>query len=115
MSNTAIIKIHGLSCLTKVGVHAYERKIQTKVVVDLSYTVNLDTQQKDELDSTVNYSGIANEITIWLLRQEYHLIETLLVQLSNFLKNELCIKIVSLSITKVKAINNQSDVSISLN
>ncbi|NQY42846.1 MAG: dihydroneopterin aldolase [Legionellales bacterium] len=111
----AWISIKKLRAKTTLGVNKFEQAILSDIDLDLSYKLELDKiTQHDDLGYTIDYANLSSNISEWLSIQKTNLLETLAANLLEYICDQYSIKSIKLSVTKIRAIDNKTDVTISL-
>ncbi|OGT48879.1 MAG: dihydroneopterin aldolase [Gammaproteobacteria bacterium RIFCSPHIGHO2_12_FULL_38_11] len=110
------IIISGLTVHAVIGVYAFEQSITQTLSIDLSFAVDVNhAAENDLLNDTHDYAVICHSITSFIEKTPCRLLETLAKRLIDYLKNELQLTQVQLSITKhPKDLPNVSGITVSI-
>jgi dihydroneopterin aldolase len=107
------IFIQQLSAQTTIGVHAWERCIKQKVVVDVQLTLPLDKAGvSDDCADTIDYQQVAELITRTIEQSEFQLIEALAHHIAEQLQQVFTYDSLQLTLTKPGAIPNAQAVGV---
>ncbi|MEW6989971.1 dihydroneopterin aldolase [Colwelliaceae bacterium 6441] len=107
--------IQGLSIQTTIGFFAWEKEIKQTLVIDLA--MGWDTSkaaENDELDKTLDYADISEQISIFANQNPVDLLETLAERLAAFLMGRYHIPWLKLSIGKPGAVHNAQTVGVEI-
>ena len=110
---TGLIKIKQLTAKTTIGVHNLEQQILSKVILDLDIAIDTKSiAQHDNIEQTLNYHSLAYELTQWLEKQKYYLLDTLIEKTAEYLITKYAISYLKLSMSKPKIVDNTESVTI---
>lgn len=108
-----IVYIKQLVAYTCIGIHAWERKIRQKIILDLDMSVDVAAcAQHDDLQKTLDYDHIARSLVNSIERSEVKLIETLAEKLAQQLINEFGVKWLRLKLNKPGAVDKAKEVGV---
>ncbi|MEM7618431.1 MAG: dihydroneopterin aldolase [Pseudomonadota bacterium] len=68
------IFIHGLEIEMSVGIHAFEKTKKQRVIIDIE--VECKAQKIENLDDTIDYETISNNVKAHASSQHFDLVET---------------------------------------
>ena len=72
------IFIRGINVSASVGVTQKELRIKQKIIIDVELTKDISkAAETDDLQYTINYADVTNEIKLLISKKQYKLIETL--------------------------------------
>lgn len=108
-----MLEIKRLQVNTRIGVHAWEQKIQQALFIDISIPIDCNAVE-DDLDKTIDYEILCRKITKFFELNSFYLIEKAAIELSNFIKNEFNLTQLTISLSKPHAIKNAQDIRITL-
>ena len=109
------IFIKNLTAHTTIGIHAWEKQIKQKVIIDLAFEV--DTTQAattDDISHTIDYAAISEATQTFLANHPHQLIEAAANTLANYLTKEFNLSSLSLTLTKPGALKQGAAVGITL-
>ncbi len=109
----ALLFIKNLKAKTTLGINGFEQAILSDILLDINFEVDITKiAQFDNLNKAIDYDQLAQDTIQWLSSQKTNLLETLAKNLLDFIYSRYPISKIKLSITKLKAINNSTDVTI---
>ena len=108
-----ILQISALSAMTRIGVHAWEQRIQQQLLIDIRIPLNI-AECNNELANTINYDELCQCVTAYIETTSFSLIETVAEQVAQLIKTKFLVKELTLSISKPKAIKNAGNVTITI-
>ncbi|BAP58630.1 dihydroneopterin aldolase [Candidatus Tachikawaea gelatinosa] len=95
-----IIFIEELVVFAKIGIYAWEKKIQQKLILDIKIS-----WRKNELDRKyINYSHIVSKILIYIANKKFSLIESFAEEIAALLMQSFKILGVCIKVRKPNAI-----------
>lgn len=95
------IIISNLVAHATIGVRSDEQSIKQKLVIDLSFAVDIDRASlHDSLSDAQDYSIICSDIILFVEKTPCRLLETLAKKLSDYLNNQFQLRALQLKITK---------------
>jgi FolB domain-containing protein len=95
------ILISNLVAHAVIGVRADEQSIKQKLVIDLSFAVDIDRAAlNDSLSDAQDYSVICSDIISFVEKTPCRLLETLAKKLSMYLNHQFHLNALQLKITK---------------
>jgi dihydroneopterin aldolase len=81
------ILVEGLVVKASIGVYEWEQKIEQTLVVDLSVETSFQQAAADDnIDETISYAWLAEQLSLRIQATHYALLETLINELSDWLK-----------------------------
>ena len=108
-----ILTIKSLKISTKIGVHAWEQRIDQLLLIDLS--LELDVQNCNEnLEKTIDYSILCETVTEYVSTRSFQLIETVANEIARLIQKQFNINKLSVSVSKPHAIKNADNVQITI-
>lgn len=97
----AKISIRNHQVRTVIGAHSYEQHITQQLMIDLSFSADIDrAANTDLLSDTQDYSIICGSITEFANNTCHRLLETFAKNLSDHLKKQFQLSELKLSVTK---------------
>lgn len=109
------IYIDGLKINANIGVYAWEKKVQQLLSLDLVLYLDLaKAGSSDQLQDTLDYAAIAEQVQTLALARHYQLIEHLAETLAQDLLQESRINQVQIKIHKPAAIPNSQKVGVEI-
>jgi dihydroneopterin aldolase len=94
-----------LSCI--IGVFDFERKLKQNVIITIELHLDISTAGKtDDINDTVNYQAIVDDVTKTVERSQFHLLEALAERVAAICLKDNRVKHAHVKIEKPKAIPN---------
>jgi dihydroneopterin aldolase len=107
------LEITGLRVLAKIGVHAWEQRIEQRLLIDITIPINL-TNCNETLDETIDYSKVCRLVTTHVQENPCALIETVANQVAALVKTKFGVEQVTVRVSKPNAITNAGNVSVTI-
>jgi len=107
--------IQGLSIQTTIGFFQWEKEIKQTLVIDLAMGWHTSKAAiNDELDKTLDYADISEQISLFANQNPVDLLETLAERLAAFLMEKYHIPWLKLKIGKPGAVHNAQSVGVEI-
>lgn len=107
--------IQGLSIQTTIGFYEWEKEIKQTLVIDLEMGWDIArAAENDELDRTLDYADISEQISVFSNNNPVDLIETLAERLATFLQKTYHIPWLRLKVKKPNAVHNAITVGVEI-
>lgn len=107
--------IKGLSIQTTIGFFAWEKQIKQTLVIDLAMGWDIrPAALNDELDKTLDYAQISEQIEEFANTNQVDLLETLAERLAQFLMTNYHIPWLKLTLHKPNAVHNAASVGVEI-
>jgi dihydroneopterin aldolase len=107
------LNITGLSVSTKIGAYAWEQRINQRLLIDI--TLSLDVSNcLDDLDKTIDYAALCQKVTAFVESKSFVLIETVAEEVAQLIKESYLIEHVTIRVSKPHAVKNANNVSITV-
>jgi dihydroneopterin aldolase len=108
-----ILQITALNIKTHIGVHTWEQAILQTVTIDIQIPMDFSTCH-DQLENTIDYAQLSQQVTQHVESNRFTLIETLAEQVAKLIKDEFKVNEITLTVSKPHAIKNAGNVSVTL-
>ncbi len=109
------VYIEGLTFQTTIGFYQWEKEIKQTLVVDLAMGWNTAiAAENDELDKTLDYAAISEELVKFANDNPVDLIETLAERIATFLMAQYHIPWLKLKLMKPNAVHNATTVGVEI-
>lgn len=109
----AKIHLQKIKVMTLIGVRSYEKKIKQPLIIDVCFEFNIDEAHADDhLNSTIDYSDFTKKLIEYIENSSFHLLETLVSHLADYLLENFPLYSIHLKIHKPNALKDLADVSI---
>lgn len=107
------LEITGLRVSTKIGVHAWEQRIEQRLLIDITIPVNL-LNCNEVLEETIDYDTVCRMVTTHVEENPCALIETVANQVATLIKTEFAVEQVTVRVSKPNAIKNAANVAVTV-
>ncbi len=104
------LEITTLRTKTRIGVYPWEQRILQDIILDI--TIPLEASVEDNLDNTIDYEKLCQEITTFIESQAFNLIETVAEQVFELIRTRFHVSHLTLRVSKPHAIANAGNISI---
>ncbi|WP_230657693.1 dihydroneopterin aldolase [Psychrobacter sp. I-STPA10] len=112
-ATTDVIFIEGLKVDAVIGVLQWERQITQPLFIDVSMSFDVSrAAQTDNVEDTVSYKSVCDDITLWCQQTKAQLLERLAVLIADNLLQKYPITQVSVKIAKPTAIYEAASVGV---
>lgn len=110
-----LLKIKNLKLETIIGIHDWEQHIQRPIIINLEIEGNFNKSlTSDNIEDTIDYDKISNQIKDIIQNQRFKLIETMTQKLLDKIMEDIRITRCKIEVDKVGAINFVESASITL-
>lgn len=108
-----IIFLGGLEIKTIIGIYDWERETKQTIVLDIEMACDIQkAAQSDDIADALNYKTVSKRILSFVEESQFFLVEKLIEEISDILRNEFNIPWVKITLNKKGAISGASDVGI---
>lgn len=107
------LEITALSVSTIIGVHAFEQRIQQRLLLDISLGCNAAHCQ-DDLARTIDYDALCQHVTEYVESNAFALIETVAEQVAQLIKDRFAVTDITVRVSKPHAIKNAGNIAITV-
>ncbi len=108
-----IIFLGGLEIDTVIGIYDWERQIKQTIVLDIEMAWDISkAAETDDIAHTLDYKSVSDRVVQFVEQSEFFLVETLIEEIANILRNEFNIPWVKIILNKRGAISRAKDVGI---
>lgn len=108
-----IIFLGGLEIETIIGIYDWERITKQKVILDIEMAFDIGkAAETDDIAYTLDYKTVSKRIVSFVENSEFYLVEKLIVEVANIIRNEFGVSWVKITLNKKGAIRGASDVGI---
>lgn len=108
-----IIEVTGLKIDCVIGVYEWEKKIKQPLLIDLKIKTSL-VGCNDEIKNTIDYDALCQEITNFVSKSNFNLIETIAEKVADIIKGKLGVEQLSVRISKPNAVKNAKNISVTI-
>lgn len=107
------LNIKALKVATKIGIHAWEQRINQQLLIDISIPSDFSNCQ-DKIENTLDYAAICQLITEYVESTSFQLIETVAEHVALRIKEEFKVGNLTVAVTKPNAIKNAGMIQVSI-
>ena len=105
------LNITALNVTTKIGVHAWEQRINQQLLLNISIPFNFEDCD-DKLENTIDYDALCTTITEFVESKSFQLIETVAQQVAELIKQEFKATQATVAVSKPHAIKNAGSIQV---
>ena len=110
-----IIFLGGLEIETIIGIYDWERETKQTVVLYIEMAHNIQkAAETDDIQYTLDYKTVSKRIISFVEDSQYFLVEKLISEIANIIRNEFNVSWVKITLNKKGAIRGASDVGITI-
>ena len=108
-----IIFLGGLEIETIIGIYDWERVTKQTVVLDIEMAFDIQkAAETDDIQYTLDYKAVSKRVISFVEASEFLLVEKLISELADIIRNEFNTPWVKITLNKKGAIRGASDVGI---
>lgn len=107
------LEITGLKVSTKIGVHAWEQRIQQSLLIDITIPHDCSNCQ-DELNNTIDYAALCDQVTTYVESNQFALIETVAERVSQLIKEQFAVSQLTIRVSKPHAVANAGNIAVTV-
>ncbi len=111
------LRIEGLRIETRIGVHAWEKKINQVLLIDIEIPIDIpknSSPSQDVLENTVDYDALCQHVTELVTSNSFNLIETVAQQVLTSIQATFKVQALTLRVSKPHAIHNAKNISVEI-
>lgn len=108
------LNITALNVSTKIGVHAWEQRINQQLLIDISIPSDF-AECKDDIGNTIDYDALCRLVTQYVESNSFQLIETVANNVADLVKNKFKAAQVCISVSKPNAVKNAGTIKVTIN
>ncbi len=110
-----IIFLHGIETNCVVGVWEWEKQITQKIIVDVEMASDIaKSAASDELEDTLNYKAVTEDVIEMLEASRFQLIETMAEEVAKLVMGKFSTSWVKVRINKGGAVKNVKNVGVQI-
>lgn len=111
-----ILRIEALRTTTRIGVHAWEQRINQVLLLDIDIPLSLEKLEKtnDALENTVDYDALCQHVTELVESNAFKLIETVAERVISSIQTTFGVQALTVRVSKLHAIANAGNISITM-
>jgi len=108
-----IIFLGGLEIQTIIGIYDWERETKQTIILDIEMAFDIEkAAETDDIQYTLDYKTVSKRIISFVEDSQFYLVEKLIVEIANIIRNEFNVSWVKITLNKKGAIRGASDVGI---
>ncbi|MDD5461996.1 MAG: dihydroneopterin aldolase [Methylococcales bacterium] len=108
-----IIFLGGLEIETIIGIYDWERVTKQTVVLDIEMAFDIEkAAETDDIQFTLDYKTVSKRIIEFVESNQFFLVEKLIAEIANIIRNEFNVPWVKITLNKKGAIRGAADVGI---
>jgi dihydroneopterin aldolase len=108
-----IIFLGGLEIETIIGIYDWERVTKQTVVLDIEMAFDIQkAAETDDIQFTLDYKTVSKRIIEFVESNQFFLVEKLIAEIANIIRNEFNVPWVKITLNKKGAIRGAADVGI---
>jgi 7,8-dihydroneopterin aldolase/epimerase/oxygenase len=105
------LNIRALSVSTKIGVYAWEQRINQRLLIDISIDTDFSTCQ-DNLSNTIDYEALCKSVTHYIESKSFQLIETVAHEVADLIQKEFNTVQLTVGVSKPNAIKQAENIQV---
>lgn len=105
------LNIKALKVSTKIGVYAWEQRIEQPLFIDISLDADFSACHED-LSRTLDYAALCASVSRFVESRSFHLIETVANEVADLIQKEFKVTQLVVGVSKPFAIRNAQDIQI---
>jgi dihydroneopterin aldolase len=108
-----IIFLGGLEIQTIIGIYDWERETRQTIVLDIEMAFDIQkAAETDDIQYALDYKTVSKRIISFVEDSQFFLVEKLITEIANIIRNEFNVCWVKIILNKKGAIRGASDVGI---
>ena len=111
-----LLRIEALRTTTRIGVHAWEQRINQVLLLDIDIPLSSEKLEKtdDMLENTVDYDALCQHVTKLVESSAFKLIETVAERVISSIQESFGVQALTVRVSKPHAIANAGNISITM-
>lgn len=111
MKKPDTLTITALNVATKIGVHAWEQRINQTLLIDISIPSDFSNCE-DKLTNTLDYADLCQTVTQYVESNSFQLIETVANSVAQLIQERFNVTELSIKVAKPHAIKNAGSIQV---
>ena len=108
------LNIKALNIRAKIGVHAWEQRINQQLLLDISIESDFSACQEN-LANTLDYSALCQRVTNFVESKPFQLIETVADEVARLIQQEFKVGTIMVAVSKPHAVKNAGNIQVVVN
>lgn len=105
------LTIKALNVSTKIGVHAWEQRINQQLLIDISMDADFSACD-DDLSKTIDYAALCETVTHFVESKSFQLIETVANEVASLIQQKFKVTQLTVAVNKPCAIKNAANIQV---
>ncbi len=105
------LNITALTAATRIGVHAWEQRINQRLLIDIKIATDFSNTQ-DNLANTLDYDAICQAVTQYVESKSFQLIETVATEVAQLIQNDFKVEKLTVAVSKPHAVKNAGNIQV---
>lgn len=105
------LQIKALNVSTKIGIYAWEQRINQQLLIDISIDTDLSACGGD-INKTIDYAALCETVTQFVESNSFQLIETVANEVANLIRDKFKSPQVTVAVSKPHAIKNAGNIQV---
>ncbi|PWY55144.1 dihydroneopterin aldolase [Legionella qingyii] len=105
------LNIKALNVSTKIGVYAWEQRINQQLLIDISIDTDFSACQED-LTKTIDYEALCDSVTHYVESKSFQLIESVANEVADLIKKQFKVTQITIGVSKPHAIKNAANIQV---
>ena len=105
------LNITALKVNTKIGVYAWEQRINQQLLIDMSLNADFSNCQ-DELNNALDYAALCETVTQFVESKSFQLIETVANDVAQLIKETFKVSQLTVAVSKPHAVKNAANIQV---
>ncbi|MGC1182324.1 dihydroneopterin aldolase [Legionella sp.] len=105
------LHIKALTVSTKIGVYAWEQRVNQPLLIDISMDSDFSVCN-DDLNNTIDYASLCETITHFVESKSFRLIETVANEIANLIKQKFKVSHLTVAVSKPQAVKNAANIQV---
>jgi dihydroneopterin aldolase len=105
------LNIKALNVSTKIGVYAWEQRINQQLLIDISMNADFSACH-DDINKTIDYAILCDTVTRFVESKSFQLIETVANEVAGLIQQQFNVPQVTVSVSKPHAVKNAANIQV---
>ena len=108
------LNIKSLSVTTKIGIHAWEQRINQQLLIDITILTDFSACG-DNLANTIDYDALCQTVTEFVQSQSFQLIESVANKVAQLIQQNFKVGKLTIAVSKPHAVKNAGTIQVVVN
>jgi dihydroneopterin aldolase len=105
------LNIRALNVSTKIGVYAWEQRINQRLLIDISIDTDFSACQ-DDLSKTIDYEALCKNVIHYIESKSFQLIETVAREVADLIQQKFNVIQLTVGVSKPNAIKQAENIQV---